>query len=214
MSFDTLAPHYPWMEPVLAGEKLQRCRTAFLEEIPVPKNIILLGEGHGRCLAECVRLFPRAKILCVDSSQKMLEQSRRQLERQTADFRNVEFMRADVLEGKNNWTNGPHDLVVTNFFLDCFQPEQIESIILKISSAVTDDANWLLADFQMADRGFKKLRSKMILWVMYRFFRVATRLPAREWTSPDMFMERAGFELRRRVEREWALLHADWWVRR
>jgi ubiquinone/menaquinone biosynthesis C-methylase UbiE len=214
MSFDTLAPHYLWMEWVLAGEKLQRCRTAFLEEIPVPKNVLLLGEGHGRCLAECVRLFPRAKILCVDSSQKMLEQSRRQIERQTVDFRNVGFMRADVLEGKNIWTAEPYDLVVTNFFLDCFRPEQIENIISKISSAMTAEANWLLADFQMAGEGFKKLRSKMILWLMYRFFRAATRLPARQWTSPDVFMERAGFELHRRVEREWALLHADWWIRK
>src|SRR5439155_22241467 len=34
MSFDTLAPHYRWMEFILAGKKLQRCRTAFLDEIP------------------------------------------------------------------------------------------------------------------------------------------------------------------------------------
>ena len=27
MSFDRLAPHYTWMEAVLAGPRLQRCRT-------------------------------------------------------------------------------------------------------------------------------------------------------------------------------------------
>ena len=31
MSFDRLAPHYSWMERVLAGRELHKCRTAFLE---------------------------------------------------------------------------------------------------------------------------------------------------------------------------------------
>ena len=30
-SFDLLAPHYRWMEFVLAGRKLQECRTVFLQ---------------------------------------------------------------------------------------------------------------------------------------------------------------------------------------
>src|SRR5712671_6722984 len=55
VNFDVLARHYRWMELVLAGEKLQRCRTAFLGEIPAARNILLLGEGHGRCLVECCR---------------------------------------------------------------------------------------------------------------------------------------------------------------
>src|SRR5947207_3033135 len=53
MSFDLLAPHYRWMEFLLAGEKLHRGRTAFLDLIPPPEKILLAGEGHGRCLVEC-----------------------------------------------------------------------------------------------------------------------------------------------------------------
>ena len=46
MSFDLLAPHYRWMEFILAGEKLQRCRTAFLDELPAARNILLVGEEN------------------------------------------------------------------------------------------------------------------------------------------------------------------------
>src|ERR1044071_8046631 len=82
MSFDALAPHYRWMEFMLAGEKLQRCRTAFLNEIRGAWNILLLGEGPGRCLLECVRRFANARITCVDASGPMLTQARRRLEGQ------------------------------------------------------------------------------------------------------------------------------------
>src|ERR1041385_77794 len=50
MSFDALAPHYLWMEWLLAGRKLQRCRTAFLDEARAARDILLLGEGNGRFL--------------------------------------------------------------------------------------------------------------------------------------------------------------------
>src|SRR6187399_1553649 len=72
MSFDRLAPYYRGMEFICAGEKMQRCRTTFLDQIPATQNILLLGEGHGRCLVECLRRFPRAHITCVDASQRML----------------------------------------------------------------------------------------------------------------------------------------------
>src|SRR5882762_1835947 len=50
--FDRLAPHYYWMECVLAGRTLQRCRTAFLEQTRDATAALLIGEGNGRFLAE------------------------------------------------------------------------------------------------------------------------------------------------------------------
>ncbi len=211
MSFDILAPHYRWMEFVLAGEKLQRCRTAFLDEILTARNILLLGEGHGRCLVECRRRFPDARITCVDSSEPMLDQARRRLIRHDLETNRVEFVHADVL----HWTPAGHtyDLIVTNFFLDCFRAEQLEQIISRLTVATTPDANWLIADFQTASTGLKRIRSRVILWTMYAFFRAVTRLPAKKLTEPDSYLERAGFALHRRTETEWGLLLSDWWRR-
>jgi hypothetical protein len=55
MSFDRLAPHYRWLEWVLAGRKLQRCRTAFLDEIGRADATLLVGEGNGRFLGELLK---------------------------------------------------------------------------------------------------------------------------------------------------------------
>jgi ubiquinone/menaquinone biosynthesis C-methylase UbiE len=209
MSFDALAPHYRWMEFVLAGEKLQRCRTTFLNEISAAQNILLLGEGHGRCLVECCKRFPNARITCVDASEEMLVQARRQFKKRKLEA-NVEFIHADIL----NWKPPANDfdLIVTNFFLDCFRADQLEQIVLKMAAASTPNTNWLIADFQLASSGLKRLRSQWVIGSMYLFFRTITRLPARKLTSPDLFLERAGFTLHRRKESEWGLLHSDWWI--
>ena len=50
MNCDRLAPFYRTMEFLSAGGKLQRCRLEFLAEIPIPRAILLAGEGHGRFL--------------------------------------------------------------------------------------------------------------------------------------------------------------------
>jgi hypothetical protein len=138
----------------------------------------------------------------------MLEAARRRVAGQGSRER-IKFICADAL----TWTppETGFDLIVTNFFLDCFRSEQLELLIGKFAGAAAPGATWLLADFQSAPTGLSQVRSQAILWLMYRFFRVATRLPAARLVSPDIFLERNGFTLRERVASEWGLLHSDWW---
>jgi SAM-dependent methyltransferase len=211
MSFDILAPHYRWMELLLAGEKLQRCRTEFLDVIPVCRNILLLGEGHGRGLVECRRRFPMARIACVDASARMLAQARAELARHALSASNVKFIQADILDGLP--TAETYDLIITNFFLDCFRPEQLERIVSQLARCADEGANWLIADFQTPADGWRRLRGRLILWLMYRFFRTITRIPAQKLRSPDTFLKQAGLLMHRRVESDWGLLHSDWWTR-
>jgi ubiquinone/menaquinone biosynthesis C-methylase UbiE len=214
MSFDTLAPHYRWMEFVLAGGKLQRCRTAFLKETVDAKNVLLLGEGNGRFLVAARRAMPEARITCVDSSPRMLQTARqRLLETGLSDCR-VEFVRANVLEWEPSAAQlAKFDLVVTHFFLDCFQPGQLARIVEQLATLAAPSAHWLLADFREAPAGFAQLRSRIILHSMYQFFRLTTRLPAKWLTNPEPMLAGAGFHLRHRRISEWGLLHSDLWQR-
>ncbi|HEV2692783.1 MAG TPA: class I SAM-dependent methyltransferase [Verrucomicrobiae bacterium] len=211
MSFDRLAPYYRWMEFVLAGKKMQRCRFAFLDDLPPPHNILLLGEGHGRSLVGYRRRFAGAQITCVDASAGMLAQARQQLPRHGLSADRVDFIHADIL----SWVppQNHYDLVVTSFFLDCFRPDQLEHIISKLARSLPSKAIWLNADFQIPATGWRRTRSRAIVWLLYRFFRVVTGLPARTLTKPDPFLAKAGFTLCHRNEMEWNLLHADWWQR-
>jgi len=209
MSFDVLARHYRWMEFVLAGDKLQRCRTAFLTRVAAANRVLILGEGNGRFLVECWRTLPDAKITVVDSSPRMLARACQRLKGQGINSERIDFVCADALTWKP--PEAAFDLIVTHFFLDCFRPEQLEPLIAVLARAAAPGANWLLADFQSAPAGWARFRSRLILWLMYRFFTVATRLPASSLTPPDAFLERHGFQLREREVHDWGLLHSDRW---
>ena len=211
MSFDLLAPHYRWMEVVLAGEKLQRCRTAFLDEAEAARNVLILGEGNGRFLAECRRRLAKARITCVDQSARMLSLARKRVARLGLSPEQVSFVHADALE----WSppENAFDLVVTHFFLDCFRSEQVEEIIRKLSRAATRQSSWLIADFQLPASGWRQCRARLILCMMYLFFRAVTALPARRLTRPDDFLRAHGFILCERKSSEWGLLHSDRWTR-
>lgn len=211
MSFDLLAPIYGWMERVSAGDKMQRCRTAFLDELPACHDILILGEGHGRFLRACILRFPEARITCVDASAGMIEAASRFLKSGSVSTENVRFIQADILE----WSPPPDsfDLIVTHFFLDCFTAAQIAELVPRIALGARPEAAWLLADFELAPAGWRRLRTRAILALMYLFFRVITKLPARELTPPDAFLQSAGFRRYRRIEAEWGLLKSEWWKR-
>ena len=206
MSFDTLAPYYRTMEFLSAGGKLQECRTAFLEEIPEPRHILLAGEGHGRFLPLCVARFPQAHITVIDSSAAMLE-----IARSKVDSDNVDFHQVDILE----WT-GPvasFDLIVTHFFLDCFPPAELSTVIARLATAATPEASWLIADFQVPDGRAASIRSRIILRLLYTFFRLVTDLRASSLAPAEDDLEKAGFTRHRRITRDWGLLKSEWWRR-
>jgi ubiquinone/menaquinone biosynthesis C-methylase UbiE len=212
MSFDALAPHYRWLEFVLAGEKLQTCRTACLGEVRDAKHILILGEGNGRFLAECRQTLPSARITCVDASDRMLSLAKRRCERLGISLQQVEFIHADVLQWTPPATS--FDLIATHFFLDCFSPGQLDHLVSKLAKAAKPDADWLLADFQIPAAGMQRRRAQVIHTLMYAFFRAFTKLPARRLTPPDEILRAHEFDLVKRNTSEWGLLHSDRWARR
>lgn len=209
MSFDILAPVYRWMELLLAGRKLHRCRCAFLEELPAPQHVLLLGEGHGRFLVECLKKFPNTHVTYLDASTGMFEQATKALRRHRLTADRVTFIHADALAWQP--PRKTYDLIVTHFFLDCFRPEQLQHLIPTIASSATPAGQWLVADFQEAPLGWQKIRSQLILGLMYWFFRAVTRLPARRLTCPDALIRQAGFQLQGEQVFEWGLLRSTCW---
>jgi ubiquinone/menaquinone biosynthesis C-methylase UbiE len=211
MSFDALARHYRWMECLLAGNKLQRARTAWLHRVAGAQNVLIAGEGNGRFLVECRRQLPAARITVVDASAAMLSAARDRLGRAGIDLGAIDFVRADALSWKPKMA--AHDLVVTHFFLDCFTAPQLARVIRNLAGGAGPAAKWLLADFQVPARGLQRQRARIIHALMYAFFRVMTQLPARSLTPPGEFLKAQGFDLEERRTSEWGLLLSDLWGR-
>jgi len=210
MSFDLLAPHYGWMESVLAGARLQRCRTAWIDRLAGRHDLLIAGVGHGPTLALVLRTHPRLRITCVDASAGMLAHARRRAERAGADFSRLTFVQAALPD----WhPTEKFDAVATHFFLDCFAPDQLAAVIANLAAVAAPDARWIISDFAVPARGWRRLRARAIHALMYGFFRIVTRLPARRLTRPDPLLEQAGFRLVGRRTTEWGLLQADLWAR-
>ncbi len=210
MSFDLLAPHYRWMEAVLAGDLLQRCRTRWLGEVRESRHALLVGEGNGRMLKACLAQLPGCRFTVLDQSAKMLANARRRWER-AGGGQHVVFQQADLRDWRADGAN--FDLVVTNFFLDCFTAEELPRVIGNISAAVSPKGRWLLADFSVPTAGWRRIRAQVVLALAYGFFRQATGISARRVTAPDDELSRVGFQLHQRDRFNHGLLHADLWAK-
>lgn len=207
MSFDLLAPHYRWMEWLLAGEKLQRSRLTWLAEVRACRNVLLVGEGPGRFLQECLRQLPQAHITCVDASAGMLRAAQHACD--STDQSRVTFIHAALPA----WTPPPRqfDLIVTHFFFDCFPNPVLAQVIPRLATAATPDARWLVAEFHEPPSGWQRWRARAILKLAYAFFRIVTRLPARQLPLYEPTLVQHGFSLEQRRVTEWGLLTSDLW---
>lgn len=211
MSFDLLAPHYTWMEKALAGPRLQRCRTTWLDSLADCRRILNVGVGHGHFLAACARRFPDAEITSVDASAPMLDHAHERARRTAPNFSRLAFVHATLPA----WSPpaAHYDAIVTNFFLDCFSPEELAPVVAGLARAARPPAKWLLADFTVPERGWARHRARAIHATMYAFFRPIAGVKARRVTPPDALLRAENFTLTGRKTSEWGLLHADLWTR-
>jgi hypothetical protein len=211
MNFDRLAAHYHWLEKLFAGGLMQRCRTTFLSRTKNCRHALLVGEGAGKFLVELLRVNPHIQIICVEHCAGMIKQARQRLIREGLDGARVRFQQMDVL----HWTppEEKFDLVVTNFFLDCFRADQLQRLVPLLAKSASADALWLLADFRVPERGWHRWRANAMLTLLYAFFKLTTSLSASRLTPPDNFLKDAGFTLADRRLASFGFVHADLWSR-
>ena len=208
MSFDIIAPWYRTLETIAFGNALQRARVACLNEIEAPKRALIVGEGNGRFLSEFLRRHRRVEIDCIDASERMLQLARQRI----GDEPNrVRFLQREIL----SWSPPPgqYDLIVTHFFLDCFPEEQLGAIIPKLADAATAEATWLVADFSFPAEGFARIRARIWLSAMYRFFRAVAGIEARQLIDPSPFLRAAGFAIERQNFFWHGILKSEAWRR-
>lgn len=211
MSFDRLAPAYLALERFLAGHQMQRCRVAHLPRLRPCRHALLLGEGPGRFLVALLGCQPAVQVTCVESSPGMIAAAQRHARAHEVSLERVEFVPVDVLQ----WVPpaARFDLVATHFFLDCFSPEELASVVSRVADAATPEAQWLLSDFGLPPGGWQRQRARLLLWGMYRFFRLVTGLSAVRWTDPAPILEAVGFRLLERCRTNFGFIHGDYWQR-
>lgn len=90
-----------------------------------------------------------------------------------------------------------YDTLVTLFFLDVFPERSLETLIPDLSRSLKPGGRWLVADFatpETLEPGWLRLYSRVLLGLMYAFFRLQTALPARTLVPPQLFLRTCGLE--------------------
>ena len=203
-SFDRLAPCYRVLEYLAFGRDLERARFSLLSHLKDCRRILVLGEGDGRCLEKLVAITPDAQIDCLDLSAAMLARAEARLHETPHQ---VNFQQADILVAELPAHH--YDAVITNFLLDCFTNQQAAELISKISLSLRPDALWLWADFALPHRGLARLRAKVWLAMLYRFFRWQTNLAARELPNSEALIHQHGFHPVAHAAFQWGLLRSS-----
>lgn len=189
MNFDSIARCYWLLERLAFGGALQRCRLAHVDSLAETKSGLILGEGDGRFLEAFLERNSTAKVTVVDSSRRMIELAR---ERVTGSER-VTFVHADARG--INLHDQQFDLIVAHFYLDCFVEEDARKIVQNLTKRLASGGFWLWSDFAAPSNGWARLPSRMIVGLLYRFFRMTTSIEAKRLINIGEIFDQEGLEL-------------------
>ena len=197
MDCDRIARCYRWFEYAGFGRALERRREAFLSDVSDARRVLALGDGDGRALAALLAAAPQACVDYIDVSARMLDLARARAGTQHVNYCNEDARTVPLPAAQ-------YDVVVTHFFLDCFDETDLETLIPRIADAAKRDARWLISEF----RG-----NGWLVPSLYLFFRVATGLRTRRLVDHHPLLMRYGFRLARAEEAWRGLLASELWER-
>ncbi|HLH41254.1 MAG TPA: class I SAM-dependent methyltransferase [Bryobacteraceae bacterium] len=199
MNCDPIARWYRWLEYAGFGGALQRRRLAFLSDVADARRVLLLGEGDGRFLVELVRQNRSASIDYVDLSWRMLELARRAGDR--VNYRQGDALVIPLPESE-------YDLIITHFFLDCFDAAELTRLIERVARAARPDARWLVSEFREPSAW-----ARAVVRMLYWFFRITTGLKTSRLADHRLLLEQRGFRLIREERARAGLLASELWSR-
>ncbi|HEX4609644.1 MAG TPA: class I SAM-dependent methyltransferase [Urbifossiella sp.] len=206
-NFDWFAPHYAWVEAVTFGGLLNWCRTALIGELARAERVLVLGEGDGRFLAAFLAANRVAVVDVVDASPGMVALARRRVAGLTSD--RVRWHVADARQFDP--PAGRYDLIVTNFFLDCFPTADLGPLVARLARGLAPAGWWVVGDFAAPVGWAARAAAYPALVAMYAFFHLATRIPAYRLVDPEPLLRAQGFTREREELRLGGFLRASLW---
>lgn len=162
--FDFVAPFYDFLAKLIFGEMLDKAQAHFLNELENGARILIVGGGTGRIL-EHPSLAKAGRIDYLELSAQMINKAKKREGR----LNNLHFIQGDFFEH-----TGQYDLIVANFFLDCFDERNLETAIDKLSDLSQTGSSLIVTDFQPK----QERKAKILIWLMLIFFRLFASLEA------------------------------------
>lgn len=179
VNFDRIARPYRWMEYLSFGPVLERCRFHRIPQLLACKRALVLGDGDGRFLTRLLAANRGIAIDAIDISPAML---RLAAARARAGIPDAESrLRLYCMDARDfrPTAEAAYDLVVTHFFLDCFNEDDIAGMMQRISPHLTPGALWVVSEFQVPATGTSRYLARAVIAGLYRAFGLLTGLRTR-----------------------------------
>ena len=206
-NFDRLVHVYRWLEVATFGSSLWRCRCAFLDELHLCRNALVIGDGDGRFTARLLEVNPAIHIDAIDASRAMLGTLVRNA---GTNASRVRIHHADARE----WIppNCPYDLIITHFFLDCLATEEVAALAHRLRACVTPTSCWIVSEFAIPKGSFGWFVARPLVAALYLAFSLLTGTSIFSLPSHREAMAHAGFELNLSRSSSAGLLVSEMWT--
>ena len=203
--FDGIARVYQWLEYLTLGPLLERTRNQFLAQLGTCRSALVLGDGDGRFTARMMKRHGEMRVHAVDLSPVMLGL----LEARVARVGARERLRTAVGDALKFTPDGPVDLVVTHFFLDCLTQQEVASLVRRLRPYLAEGALWVVSEFQVP-KGWLRGPGWLLIRGLYGAFRVLTGLRVTRVPAYGQVLGAAGL-MRVGERRAMGVLRAELW---
>ncbi len=192
VNFNRIASIYDFLKKLIFKDQLDKAATYFINQIPEEAQILIIGGGSGQLLPY---FHSTQRITYVEASEKMSL-----LAKKRAFSAEIEFKTTDIL----NFSPGHRfDVVITPFFLDCFDDQYIARIFSHINHMLKNGGLWLHSDFYPQNK-----QQQYLVRFMYFCFRISTGLKVSKVPNFDKLFSTEKFNQEKKVAFKDSMIHS------
>lgn len=180
--FNKVAKIYDLLSGAVFGDQLMKAQISALHFIQPQSQILIVGGGTGKILEEIAKVHASGLTICyVEISKSMIDIAKKKNHKENI----VHFFQMPIQEF---YPRTPFGLVITPFFFDLFNKENITQLFSHIDSMTETDATWLYTDF-IPEKLHDSWWQKLLLKAMYLFFSLVSRVEAQALTDMNDYFK-------------------------
>jgi ubiquinone/menaquinone biosynthesis C-methylase UbiE len=182
--FDRIAQYYDALAQLVFGDSIRHCQLEYLNKIIPGAKVLILGGGSGWLLGELMKINPSCRVWYLESSIKMLEMTKAKCGVSNPDIIFIHGTEKNLQQ----CTEIHFDAVITNFYFDLFTSTSLNTALGDIKECLKPGVTLLVSEFVAWTRW-----QRLLLFLMYRFFRWACSIEARNLPDWEELLEKNGF---------------------
>ena len=185
--YDSIAGLYDRLSRLVFGKSIMHAQQHGLSEIAQGSRVLIVGGGTGHVLEQISLHKQDISVDYVEPSTNMIKKAK---VRSVNDL-SINYISQPIQELQNDKV---YDVVITQFFLDCFEGDELDEIFVQLDNYLRKGGLWIVADFQFS-YDWNRRWQKLITSMMYLFFTLTVGIKARKLEDFHQLFKRLDYHL-------------------